>query len=127
MNHSRPQTRQIREHGQAADRPQLRLIHVRAQSAAASRTRQRARQQSVRSPDKDTASTRSQMTTARAANGPQTGRNLGFPTSAASFLNNTGREPKQAKNCPGGRIAVAISPPISFLVRIRYNPAYVLL
>ncbi len=106
-------------HGQVEARPQLRLIHVRAQSAAASRTRHQAEQRSVRSPDKDTALTRSQTTTAGAANRPQAGRNPGFSTSEAWFLTRLGRELEQPQVRPSRRIAVAITRPIRFLVHIR--------
>jgi hypothetical protein len=119
MEHPRPQTRQIREHGQAKDKPQLRLIRVRDKSAAASSPCQQARQQTVRSRDKDTASTGCQAAAATDANGPQTGRNPELSTSAASFLTNIGCEPKQAENCPDHRIAVAISPPTRFPIHIR--------
>lgn len=61
------------------------------------------------------------------ANGPQTGRNPALSTSAAPFLTNIGCEPKQAPNCPGGRIAVAISPPTRLPAHIRIFPVYVLI
>jgi hypothetical protein len=127
MSHSRPQTRQVHEHGQAKDWPQLRLIRVRGQSAAASSPRHQAREQSVRSRDKDTVSTGCQKAAATDGNRPQTDRNPALSMSAASFLTRIGCEPEQAKSCPGGRIVVAISQPTRFPVCIRSIQAYVLI
>lgn len=119
MNCSQPEKWQIRGNGQAKDRPQLRLIRVRKQSVAASSPCHQARQQTVRSPDKDTASTGCQAEVATDANSPQTGRNSELSRSTASLLTNIGCEPEHAKNCPGVRILVAISPPTRFPVHIR--------
>jgi hypothetical protein len=119
MSRSRPQTRQVREHGQAKDWPHLRLIRVRGQSTAASNPCHQAREQSVRSRDKDTVSTSCQKAAATDGNRPQTDRNPALWTSAASVLIKIGCEPEQAKSCPSGRIVVATSQPPHFLVRIR--------
>lgn len=100
------------------DRPQLRLIRVREQSAATSSQWHQVREQTVRSRDTDTASTGCQAAASTDANGPQTGRNPELSTSAASFLTNIGCEREPAKHCPDGRIVVAISPPTHFPVYI---------
>jgi hypothetical protein len=119
MSHSRPQTRQVREHGQAKDWPQLQLIRVRGQSTAASNPCHQAREQSVCCRDKDTVSTGCQKAVAADGNRPQTDRNPALSTTAASFLIKIGFELEQAKSCPSGRIVVAISQPLRFPVRIR--------
>jgi len=77
------------------------------------------RQQSVRSPDEDTASTRSQRTRATAVSGPQIGRNLGFATSDASLPTRLGQELEKPQFRPRRRIAVAVTRPIRFPVLIR--------
>jgi hypothetical protein len=119
MNCSQPEKLQVREHGQAKDRPQLRLIRVREQAAAASSQWHQARQQTVRSRGIDTVSTGCRTAAGTDANGPRTGRNPGLSPTAASFLTNIGCEPEPAPNCPGGRIVLAISPPTRFPVHIR--------
>jgi hypothetical protein len=124
MSCSRPGKRQIREHGQAKDRPQLRLIRVREQSVVASSPCQQARQQTVRSSDINADSTACNAAAATDGNDPQTGRNPELSRSTASFLTNIGCEPEQAENCAGGRIVVAISTPNRFPVQIRRIPTY---
>lgn len=127
MNHSRLQARHIREHGQAKARPQLRLIHVLAQSAALSSPRQQAREQSVQVRGNDTPSTGHDPAVATDIHTPQTDRDSELAAATVSPQAGIKRGNAQVKHCPIRGIAVDISPPISFLVRIRYNPAYVLL
>ena len=119
MSHSRPQTRQVREHGQAKDWPQLRLIRVRGQSAAASSPCHQAREQSVRCRDKDTVSTGCQKTAAADGNRPQTDRNPALSATAASFLTKIGSEPEQAQSGPSGGSVMATPQPTRFPVCIR--------
>ena len=119
MNRRRPEARQVREHEQAEDRPQLRFNHVREQSAAASSLCHQAPQQTVRSRDEDASSSGCQATAATDANGPQTGHNPELSTSAASFPSSIGCEPEQPQVRPHRRIAVAVSRPIRFPVHIR--------
>jgi len=105
----------------------LRPIPVRGQSAAASSPCHQAREQSVRSRDKDTVSTGCQQAAATDGNRPQPGRNPALSTSAASFLTKIGCEHEQAQSRPSGGIVVAISLPPRFPVRVRGIGAYVLI
>jgi hypothetical protein len=127
MSHSRPQTRQVREHGQAKDWPQLRLIRVRGQSVTASSPCHQAREQSVRSRDKDTVSTGCQKAAAADGNRPQTDRNPALSTSAASFLTKIGCEPEQAQSRPSGGIVMATPQPTRSPVYVRNILVYVLI
>jgi hypothetical protein len=127
MNHARTQSRQVREHGQAKSRPQLRLIRVRKQSAAASSPGQQARVQTVHIRGNDAASTGREPVAATELDIPQTDPIREPVVAAVQSQSGMGREPIQAGNCPIHRIAVDILPPTSFPVCIRHNPAYVLL
>jgi hypothetical protein len=127
MNCSQPGKQQIREHGLAKDRPQLRLIRVRKQSAVASSPCHQARQQTVRIPERTTDTAVREQALAMIANRPQTVRSLARSTSTISLLTKIGCEPRQAKNCPSRRIVVSMFPPASFPVHIRIIPAYVLI
>jgi hypothetical protein len=127
MNRSRPQARQFRERAQAQNRPQTRFIHVRKQSTDTTSPRQKARQQTVRIPERTTDTAVREQALVMGANRPQTVRSLALSTSTILPLTNIGREPRQAKNCPSRRIAVSMSLPTSFLVHIRNIPAHVLI
>jgi len=127
MNPSRPQTRQIHEHGQARNRPQLRLIRVHEQSAAKSSPGQRPQEQSVNIRGNYAASIAHDRATATDTDTPQTEYNSTLAATAASSLTDIMQEPHQAKGCPIRHITVDILPPVSFPVHVRHNPAYVLL
>jgi hypothetical protein len=126
MNQTRPQTRQIREHGQAEARPQLRLVHVRAQSAAASSPGQRAREQSVHVRGNDTSSTGHDLAVATDIDSSQADRDSELATATVEPLTGIERGNAQVKHCPIHGIAVDALPPISFPVHIRHISPYVL-
>lgn len=127
MNLARPQTRQVREHGQAKSRPQLRLFRVREQSASAFSPRQQAREQSVHIRGIDAASTGHNLAVATDLDTPQTNRDSELATTTVATLTGIERGNEHAKSCPIRCIAVDILPPISFPVCIHHNSAYVLL
>jgi hypothetical protein len=127
MKHTQPQTRQIRAPEQAQNRPQPQPVHVREQSSSAFSPRHQARQQTVRVRDDATISVGCHEAATAETTCPQTDRSPELSTSTASFLNNIGREPEQAKKCPSRRITVSMSPPTSFPVHIRNIPAHVLI
>jgi hypothetical protein len=127
MNQSRPQSRQGREHGQAANRPQLRLIRVREQSSSVSSPGQQAWEQSVHIRGNDAVSTGHDPAVATGEDTPQTDRDSELAAATVAPLTGIERGNEQVKRCPIRRIVVDILPPISFPVRIRYNPVYVLL
>lgn len=122
-----PQARQVREHGQAEIRPQMRLIPVREQSTSASSPGQRARKQSVHIRGNDEASTGRESAAATEMVIPQPDRICELAVAAVRPQTGLGCEPDQARNCSMQHIAVDILSPISFPVRIRHNPVYVLL
>lgn len=124
---SGPQTRQVREHGQAEIRPKLRLTRVRKLSAVASSPRQQAREQSVHVLSSDAASTGHEPAVTRNMDTPQTDRDSELAAATVATLTGVERGNEQAKRCPIRCIAVAILPPISFPVCIHHNSAYVLL
>ena len=93
MNHAQPQTRQVREHGQAEARPQLRLIRVLEQSASASSPGQQAREQSVHIRGNDAASTAHDPAAATDMDTPQTDNNPEHAVTAAPSLAGIIREP----------------------------------
>jgi hypothetical protein len=125
MNHARPQTRQVRDHGQAKSRPQLRAIHVRDLSASAIRPRQQAREQSVHIRGNDAALTGHNADVATDIDTPQTDCIRERAAVTVATLTDIESGNQQVKRCPIHRFAVDILPPISFPVRIRHNPAYV--
>lgn len=127
MNHARTQSRQIREDGQAKSRPQLRLIRVRKQSAAASSPGQQARAQTVRIRGDDAVSTVREPAAATGMDTPQADRVPQLAVAVVQPHTGIGREPDQAGGCPIHRIAVNISPPISFPIHIRSISAHVLI
>lgn len=124
MNHARTQSRPVREDGQAKSRPQLRLIRVRKQSAAASSPGQQARVQTVHIRGNDATSTGREPAAATELDIPQTDSIREPAVVAVQPQTGMGREPVQAGSY---RIAVDILPPTNFPVCIRHNPAYVLL
>ena len=107
------------------DRPQLRLIRVREQSASASSPRQQARAQTVHIRGNNAASTVREPAAAADLDIPRTGCIPELVVAAVQPQTGIGREPDQAGNCPIHRITVDILPPTSFPVHIRHNPAYV--
>lgn len=127
MNLARPQTRQVREHGQAKSRHQLRLFRVREQSASAFSPRQQPRKQSVHIRGNDAASTGHNSATATGIDIPQPDCIRELATAAVQPQTGLGREPDLARNCLMHWIDLDILPPISFPVCLHHNAAYDLL
>jgi hypothetical protein len=124
MNRSRPQARQIHEHEQPRHRAQTRIVRVREQSMSAFSPRTVARQRTVHEHSDATALTVHEHRLAADLNCPPTGRSREQSTSAHLSRTGIARELGQARKCPKGHIAIAISPPTIFPVHIRIIPAY---
>jgi hypothetical protein len=100
------------------------IIHVLKQSTGATSPPQKARQQTVRIPERTPDTAVREQALAMGANRPKTVRSVALSTSTISPLTNIGREPRRANNCPSCRIVVSMFRPASFPVHIRIIPAY---
>jgi hypothetical protein len=107
--------------------PQVRLIHIREQSASASSPCQQARKQSVHIRGNDAASIGHDPAVATDTDTPQTDRDSELVAATVAPLTGIEREPDTAENYPIRRIAGDNSPPIGFPVHIRHISPYVLL
>ena len=119
-----PRARQIRNHDSAENKTRTQTVRVREQSVSAFSPRKQARPRIGRVLGKAAASTVREPAAATATHCPQTVRSRKLSTSANSQSARTVREHGLAKNYPHHRIAVSISPPINFRVRIQTIPAY---
>jgi hypothetical protein len=115
MNRLQPQTRQFRERELAKGRTRTRTIRVRVQSTDAFSPRTKARQQTSLICDQASVAD---------TNGSQAVRRLASSTSTIAPETSIDRESPLAMKCPSRLIVVSISPPTSFLVRIRIIRAY---
>jgi hypothetical protein len=119
-----PRARQIRDHDSAVNRTRTQTVRVREQSMSAFSPRKQARPRIGRVLGNGAASTVLEPAAATDSNCPQPVRRRELSTSPNWSRAQSVREDGPATNCPRRCIAVSISPPISFPVRVQNIPAY---
>jgi hypothetical protein len=119
-----PRARQIRDHDSAENKPRAHTVRVREQSVSAFSPRKQARPRTGHVLGYASASTVREPSAVTATNCPQAVRSRELSTSANWSRPQFVCDRELAKNYPRRCIAVSISPPISFPVRIQTISTY---
>ena len=119
-----PQSRQIRDRDSAENRTRTQTMGVRELSVSAFKPRKQKRPRTCRDLGHAADSTVHEPAAATDSNCPRTVRSRELSMCANWSQTRSVRERGPARNYSGRRIAVAISPPISFPVRIQTIPAH---